>query len=689
MMKQTTTKTFAYFLQFLCICCAVMSFTGVSYASDDAKAETTRITLTYRDPQPNFGEVVADKRQRRLERQENIDLFGSLGTEDENLAANGPDDQIAIVLDVTPRIIHVENSDIIRFETSITEVSKWLGDAVRDDMLQEVRNEYAMALIRLRSELKRSLTRVEAEELEQNGTLQLDMLNSEFQSVFSHFRLLDDPLKKIKLVYTPEDPLPNIRIIKLGAVGTAFEPGNVEYDVPFWVEVYYESEPLEPPVEVNIASTDSPINVPVLRLNEDEFIWRSRAVVLRKEDEDDPFGNAMDPDDLEIDLGPEISSGCDQIANPVDRAACELEFVARNRNLFNDPINLDTEFENSNPLPEPEIGVLPELPSAPVQNIVKDACGNEFDNNITIDANDPALRDCVHICDANKPCKWVNISGKPPRVVQRYSETTDGNRIQSSEPIDNASTPDRSSNTQQIEDDARDAANSINSIGSLLLPTDSLPDLNGITDPKLDNTPITPSPPDTANLGDAISIDTDVRKDDRATTNDLLGILPEDGEFKLSDDVLPDLTGKANTPTDLDSILPDVPSGRNNVTSLPLAPRIDEGSLIPQTGGAPSSNDDLATLPELPVAPEPVPQPKNSNNDVPLGIEQSRGATLNAGTPIMSSTGRPDLGVLEGTPLGELILKLGKDSPVITQLTKDGVQESDQLTAKAILDALK
>lgn len=679
-----STGNLACFL-FAIFCCMLLVKPG--YAEEGANTQTTRITLTYRDPQPNSGDVVADKRQTRLERQENNDLFGSLGNEDQNLAANGPDDEIIIELDVTPRIIHVENSDTIRFETGIKEVSKWFGDAVRDDMLQEARNEYAISLIRLRSELKRALSRLEAEELEQAGFLQLDMVNSEFQSVFSHFSLLNDPLEKITLVYTPKDPLPNIRIVKLGAAGTAFEPRNVEYDGPIWVEVYYESEPLDPPKDVNLASIDGPISVPVLRLNKDEFIWRSRAIILKKdEEEDDPLADTCDnwedvlvgdsvdgnlnlemrcandkepqvassPPDLTNNVNypkrPEIENRCfDTQMSDIELFKCSVEQTQRNAKAYSDWVSQMK-----------QQGLLePGMERNPF-GLLNFSLGNEDL------LQDSISRDLLGIAQPNLadddllPESQIRNSD----VEATMNQHTVGEQLpQKNDPLGLELNPD-----------------------NIRMGDGLLPDLNGITDPKLDNTPITPNSPDTANLGDALSIDTNVRQDDRAALDNPLGILPEDGELRRSDDLLLDLTGIANTPTNLDSILPDVPSDGNNTTSLPFAPRIDEDSLVPQIDGTSNSNNDLTTLPEspefpeLPEAPEPLP---------PIGVNQNSGAALNAGTPIISSTSRPDLGELEGTPLGELIIRLGRDSPVITQLTKDGVQDGDQLAAKVILDALR
>ncbi|MEW7007443.1 hypothetical protein [Lentilitoribacter sp. EG35] len=668
----------------------LVSMLGQSIAVEGEKTETTRITLTYRDPQPNSGEAVATKKQRRLEQQENIDLFGTLGSENQNLAADGPEDEISITLEITPHIIHVDNSDLIRFETGIKEVSKWFGDAVRDDRNREVRNEYAISLIRLRNELKRSLTRVEAEELKVTGTLQLDMLNSEFQSVFSHHELLNDPLQKITLIYTPKDPLPNIRIVKLGAAGTTFEPRKVEYDVPFWVEVFYESEPLEPPTEVNFSSLDGPINAPVLRLKEDEFIWRSQAIVLKREE--DPFADAADDEPLPH-LEPQDNRLIPLIGivSEEDMGRCLKiwddweQFKCLDQATIMPPI--DESYLNSEPSP-PDFKI--ELPP-PVNNfrIVKDECGHEHYPDQPVDPNDSYANDCMTICEPGKGCKAVIPSGRPPRILSGQQTTIPEVGVVPENTIDN-----QIANTEQNEITLPNFEKERIGIENLQLPNVTLPDLNGITDPKFNDESILPNTSEANRFGDAISIDQntlqDVRDEALAPENDT-GILLDGNDIQLSNDLLPDLKGIADTPVGINEIIPDGSNSESELSMPSMAPRIELDHSIPELPSMEElgidesdfklqQNMDAELDLQLPAL--------NQDEQIQFGINQDNGRTLSAGTPIISNNGEVELGELEGTPLGELITRLGSQSPVIIQLTKDGVQEGDQLAAKAILDAM-
>lgn len=163
--------------------------------------------------------------------------------------------------------------------------------------------------------------------------------------------------------------------------------------------------------------------------------------------------------------------------------------------------------------------------------------------------------------------------------------------------------------------------------------------------------------------------------------------LRNENALQLGNDLLPDLTGPGDTLTGVDNIIPDI-SGSDDLINIPLAPRLDDGELNLNTGQEQSSDEDILSFPETSEEMNLIRSPTDLQSNIPLGIDQNNSTILSA--PLIGLAGNSfDFGELEGTPLGELILKLGPDSPVITTLTSDGIQDEDQAKAKTILDAIQ
>lgn len=162
-------------------------------------------------------------------------------------------------------------------------------------------------------------------------------------------------------------------------------------------------------------------------------------------------------------------------------------------------------------------------------------------------------------------------------------------------------------------------------------------------------------------------------------------ILPD----AFSGDEISDFTSNANrldSPTlDPEGIIPDLPRGDNLADFQSNAPRIES----PTLDGASDGDDEFLSI----LTDEELMAPEfDDNRNLSLGIDNSNNQTLQAPLAVAPSNLNADqfkLGELEGTPMGELIIKLGPDNPIVQRLLEDGVNEYDQEIAKAILQTLR
>lgn len=162
-------------------------------------------------------------------------------------------------------------------------------------------------------------------------------------------------------------------------------------------------------------------------------------------------------------------------------------------------------------------------------------------------------------------------------------------------------------------------------------------------------------------------------------------ILPD----AFSGDEISDFTSNANrldSPTlDLEGIIPNLPLGDNLADFQSNAPRIES----PALDGASDGDDEFLSI----LTDEELMLPEfDDNQNLSLGIDNSNNQTLQAPLAVAPNNLNADqfkLGELEGTPMGELITKLGPDNPIVQRLLEDGVNEYDQEIAETILQTLR